>query len=160
VRIPAKSTIHAVLHRHGLVRAIGRSRHRASGTSLSAGAALNELWCADFKGEFKLGNGHYCYPLTVTDHASRFRRITRWEHEGVLEAMQARLDRTPEAARLRRQTVEDIFGTPKAWKGSTHFLRKTLPRVRAEMRLHVLDYNLNRFTSLLGVEGAIAVMKG
>jgi len=72
VRIPAKSTIHAVLHRHGLVKGIGRRRHRATGTELSAGAAPNELWCADFKGEFKLGNGQYCYPLTVTDHASRF----------------------------------------------------------------------------------------
>jgi transposase InsO family protein len=72
VRIPAKSTIHAVLHRHGLVKTLGRPRHRASGTALSSGVAPNELWCADFKGEFKLGNGHYCYPLTVTDHASRF----------------------------------------------------------------------------------------
>jgi transposase InsO family protein len=72
VRIPAKSTIHAVLHRHGLVKGIGRPRHRASGTQLSAGGAPNDLWCADFKGEFKLGNGRYCYPLTVTDHASRY----------------------------------------------------------------------------------------
>src|SRR5512134_251197 len=72
VRIPAKSTIHAVLHRHGLVKGIGRTRHRATGTELSAGAAPNDLWCADFKGEFKLGNAQYCYPLTVTDHASRF----------------------------------------------------------------------------------------
>jgi transposase InsO family protein len=72
VRIPAKSTIHAVLHRQGLVKAIRRPRPRASGTPLSAGIAPNDLWCADFKGEFKLGNGHYCYPLTVTDHASRF----------------------------------------------------------------------------------------
>jgi hypothetical protein len=72
VRIPAKSTIHAVLHRHGLVKGLRRPRPRASGTDLSAGVAPNELWCADFKGEFKLGNGHYCYPLTVTDHASRF----------------------------------------------------------------------------------------
>jgi len=72
VRIPAKSTIHAVLDRHGLVKRIGRTRHRASGTPLSEGAAPNDLWCADFKGEFKLGNGRYCYPLTVTDHASRF----------------------------------------------------------------------------------------
>jgi transposase len=63
VRIPAKSTIHAVLHRHGLVNAIRRRTHRASGTPLSAGIAPNDLWCADFKGEFKLGNGHYCYPL-------------------------------------------------------------------------------------------------
>jgi transposase InsO family protein len=72
IRIPAKSTIHAVLHRHGLVKGIKGSRHRATGTQLSAGALPNELWCADFKGEFKLGNGHYCYPLTVTDHASRY----------------------------------------------------------------------------------------
>ena len=72
IRIPAKSTIHAVLHRHGLVKGIGRPRHRAQGTPLSTGIAPNDLWCADFKGEFKLGNGRYCYPLTVTDHASRY----------------------------------------------------------------------------------------
>jgi transposase InsO family protein len=72
VRVPAKSTIHAVLDRHGLVKRIGRTRHRATGTALSQGSVPNDLWCADFKGEFKLGNGRYCYPLTVTDHASRF----------------------------------------------------------------------------------------
>jgi transposase InsO family protein len=72
IRVPAKSTIHAVLDRHGLVRRSGGPRHRARGTPLSAGAGPNDLWCADFKGEFKLGNGQYCYPLTVTDHASRF----------------------------------------------------------------------------------------
>lgn len=72
VRVPAKSTIHAVLHRHGLVKVAGRPRHRATGTPLSAGSLPNDLWCVDFKGEFKLGNGRYCYPLTVTDHASRF----------------------------------------------------------------------------------------
>ncbi len=72
VRIPAKSTIHAVLHRHGLVKGIRRPRPSRHRHALSAGVAPNDLWCADFKGEFKLGNGHYCYPLTVTDHASRF----------------------------------------------------------------------------------------
>jgi transposase InsO family protein/transposase-like protein len=72
VRVPAKSTIHAVLHRHGLVKVPGRPRQRAQGTALSAGAAPNDLWCADFKGEFKLGDGRYCYPLTVTDQASRY----------------------------------------------------------------------------------------
>ena len=72
IRVPAKSTIHAVLDRHGLVRRGGGPRHRARGTPLSEGAVPNDLWCADFKGEFKLGNGHYCYPLTATDHASRF----------------------------------------------------------------------------------------
>jgi transposase InsO family protein len=72
VRVPARSTIHAVLDRHGLVKRLGRPRQRATGTPLSAGANPNDLWSADFKGEFKLGNGRYCYPLTVTDHASRF----------------------------------------------------------------------------------------
>ena len=69
---PAKSTIHAVLHRHGLVKGLHRPRSRATGTPLSPGVAPNDLWCADFKGQFKLGNGEYCYPLTVTDHASRY----------------------------------------------------------------------------------------
>src|SRR5881227_2326286 len=72
IRVPAKSTIHAVLDRHGLVQRAGRKRNRAHGTPLSEGIMPNDLWCADFKGEFKLGNGQYCYPLTVTDHASRF----------------------------------------------------------------------------------------
>jgi transposase InsO family protein len=72
VRVPARSTIHAVLDRHGLVKRMGKARNRAAGTPLSEGAAPNDLWCADFKGEFKLGNGRYCYPLTVTDHASRY----------------------------------------------------------------------------------------
>ena len=72
IRVPAKSTIHAVLDRHALVERMPRRRNRARGTPLSEGAVPNALWCADFKGEFKLGNGRYCYPLTVTDHASRF----------------------------------------------------------------------------------------
>jgi transposase InsO family protein len=73
VRIPAKSTVHAVLDRHGLVkRARQRRRFKAEGTELSSAATPNDLWCADFKGEFKLGNGRYCYPLTVTDQASRY----------------------------------------------------------------------------------------
>jgi transposase InsO family protein len=71
VRVPARSTVHAVLDRHGLVARARRRRGRAEGTPLSAGTAPNDLWCADYKGEFKLGNGRYCYPLTVTDHASR-----------------------------------------------------------------------------------------
>jgi putative transposase len=72
LRIPAKSTIHAVLHRNGLVKGLKRPRHRPTGTLLSVGASPNDLWCVDFKGEFKLGNGQYCYPLTVSDHASRY----------------------------------------------------------------------------------------
>ena len=72
LRVPAQSTIHAVLDRHGLVARIGRRRNRAQGTPLSAGNKPNDLWCVDFKGEFRLGNSQYCYPLTVTDHASRY----------------------------------------------------------------------------------------
>jgi transposase InsO family protein len=74
VRIPAQSTVHAVLDRHGLVkRARKRQRaYKAEGTALSAGVRPNDLWCTDFKGEFKLGNRQYCYPLTVSDHASRY----------------------------------------------------------------------------------------
>jgi transposase InsO family protein len=69
--LPARSTIHAVLDRHGLVEHAQR-RARATGTPLSNGAAANDLWCVDFKGEFQLGDRRYCYPLTVTDHASRY----------------------------------------------------------------------------------------
>ena len=72
VRVPAKSTIHAVLDRHGLVTRRGPRRRYATGTPLSLGQAPNDLWCADYKGEFRLGNKLYCYPLTVTDHASRY----------------------------------------------------------------------------------------
>src|SRR6202521_1603252 len=72
VKVPARSTIHAVLDRHGLVQRRGRRRHHAQGTPLSLGQKPNELWCTDYKGEFLLGNKKYCYPLTVTDHASRY----------------------------------------------------------------------------------------
>jgi hypothetical protein len=72
IKVPSRSTIHAVLDRSGVVKRMGRRRNRALGTALSAGANPNDLWCADFKGEFTLGNKRYCYPLTVTDHASRY----------------------------------------------------------------------------------------
>ncbi len=72
VKVPACSTIHAVLDRHGLVTHAARSRPRAQGTPLSQGLHPNDLWSADFKGEFQLGDKRYCYPLTVTDHASRY----------------------------------------------------------------------------------------
>jgi transposase InsO family protein len=72
VKVPACSTIHAVLDRHGLVRRPFRSRTRAQGTPLSEGQKPNDLWCTDYKGEFQLADKRYCYPLTVTDHASRY----------------------------------------------------------------------------------------
>ena len=72
IKVPAISTIHAVLDRHGLVSRARRPRTRAEGTALSAGLNPNDLWCTDYKGEFQLANKSYCYPLTVTDHASRY----------------------------------------------------------------------------------------
>ncbi len=90
---------------------------------------------------------------------SAYRRIRRWKHEGVLESMQERLDRQPEMIRLRRQTVEHPFGTIKHWMGSTHFLTKTLGRVRTEMSLHVLAYNLKRVMRILGIDQMLQVMR-
>ena len=81
------------------------------------------------------------------------RRITRWEHEHVLEAVQRRLDEHPEKMRQRRETVEHPFGTIKSWMGSTHFQMKTLKHVGTEMALHVLAYNMKRVMRILGVGG-------
>ena len=72
--------------------------------------------------------------------------------------MQERLDQTPEASKLRRQTVEHTFGTLKAWMGATHFLTKTLPRVSTEMSLHVLAYNLKRMMQILGAKPLMRAM--
>jgi transposase len=88
-----------------------------------------------------------------------YRRISRWEHEDVLDVVQARLDGAPEASRLRQRTVEHVFGTLKAWMGATHFQTKTLPRVRTEMSLQVLAYNLRRVIKILGAETLIAEMR-
>src|SRR5512135_3004973 len=87
------------------------------------------------------------------------RRITRWEHERVLEAVQRRLDEHPEKMRQRRETVEHPFGTIKARMGATYFLMKTLPRVATEMALHVLAYNLTRVMKIFGVQPLMAAMR-
>ena len=87
------------------------------------------------------------------------RRISRWEHEHVLEAVQRRLDEHPEKMRQRRETVEHPFGTIKARMGATHFLMKTLPRVATEMALHVLAYNLTRVMNIMGVQPLMAAMR-
>jgi hypothetical protein len=84
--------------------------------------------------------------------------FSRWEHEDVLEIVQERLDGAPEASRLRQRTVEHVFGTLKAWMGSTHFLTRTLPRVRTEMSLQVLAYNLQRVMKIIGAQELIAEM--
>ena len=87
------------------------------------------------------------------------RRIPRWEHEHVLDAVQERLDASPEAMRMRRETVEHPFGTMKARMGATHFLTKTLPKVSTEMSLSVLAYNLTRVLNIVGVKPLIAAIE-
>jgi transposase len=99
-------------------------------------------------------------PIKAQCTTGDYRRITRWEHEEVLEAMQARLDQMPQASRIRRQTVEHVFGTLKAWMGATHFLMKRLRNVSTEMSLHVLAYNLKRAMQILGVVPLMQAMRG
>jgi hypothetical protein len=87
------------------------------------------------------------------------RKIKRWEHEDVLDTMQQRLDRTPEAMKVRRRTVEHVFGTLKHWMGSTHFLMKGLHKVPTELALHALAYNIKRLIKLLGTKRASKAMR-
>ena len=84
-----------------------------------------------------------------------YRRIGRWEHEHVLERMQMLLDARPQTAVVRRQTVEHVFGTLKSWLGTTPLLTKTLPKVRTEVSLAVLAYNLKRMIKIMGTEGMV-----
>ena len=90
---------------------------------------------------------------------SKYRRIGRWELEEVFDRVQQRLDQMPDAGRIRRQTVEHTFGMLKAWMGATHFLTKTLPRVRTEMSLHVLAYNLKRVMKITGTGPLIEALR-
>ena len=89
----------------------------------------------------------------------KLKRLKRWKHEGVMDQMQDRLDRMPHAMGIRRQTVEHPFGTLKSWMGSTHFLTKTLEKVRTEMSLHVLAYNLKRMIQILGTKPLITAIQ-
>jgi len=98
-------------------------------------------------------------PIKKTCTSGKERRITRWEHEHVLEAVQRRLDEHPEKMRQRRETVEHPFGTLKARMGATHFLMKTHPKVATEMALHVLAYNMTRVMSIMGVRPLMAAMR-
>ena len=90
---------------------------------------------------------------------SRERRIRRWEHEAVIDAMQTRLDLAPHSMRSRRKIVEHPFGTIKAWTGSTHLLMKRLKNVKTEISLHVLAYNLKRTIAILGAKPLMAAMQ-
>jgi len=77
----------------------------------------------------------------------------------VLEAVQQRLDKNPQAMRVRRETAEHPFATLKMRMGATHFLMKTLPRVATEMALHVLAYNLTRVMNVLGIQPLMAAIR-
>jgi transposase len=99
-------------------------------------------------------------PLKAKCTTGKERRITRWEHEDVVEAVQKRLDANPDAMRTRRETVEHPFGTIKMRMGATHFLCKTLPKVATEMALCVLAYNLTRVMNIAGVDTLLEALKG
>ena len=86
-------------------------------------------------------------------------RVSRWEHEAVIDAAERRLDREPERMRVRRCAAEHPFGTLKSWMGHTHFLTRTLPRVQTEMSLHVLAYNLKRVIAISGTKPLIAAIR-
>ena len=102
-----------------------------------------------------------CQTCAIKDRCTsgKERRITRWQHEHVVEAVQRRLDAHPEKMRQRRETAEHPFGTIKARMGATHFLMKTLQRVSTEMALHVLAYNLTRAMNILGTGPLIDAMR-
>jgi hypothetical protein len=118
-------------------------------TSEEGGKTLHKYWSSDCP---------QC-PMKPRCTTGTYRRIARWEHEDTLEIVQQRLDGAPEAMRLRRQTVEHVFGTLKAWMGASHFLTRTLPRVRTEMSLQVLAYNLKRTIKIMGAKPLIAAMR-
>ena len=98
-------------------------------------------------------------PLKSQCTPDKLKRLKRWKHEAVLDTMQDRLDSMPDAMAVRRQTVEHPFGTLKSWMGSTHFLTRTLEKVRTEMSLHVLAYNLKRVIAILGVQPLMAAIR-
>jgi len=118
-------------------------------TSVEKGLTLYRYWTTA------------CRTCIIKDQCTsgKERRITRWEHEHVLEAVQQRLDEHPEKMRQRRETVEHPFGTIKSWMGYTHFQMRTLKRVGTEMALHVLAYNLKRVINIIGIAPLIAAMR-
>ncbi|MBP7392911.1 MAG: IS1182 family transposase [Zoogloea sp.] len=116
---------------------------------IEAGLKLHRYWSS------------HCPRCTIKELCtpSDYRRVSRWEHQSVLEDMQIRLDLAPDSMRIRRQTVEHPFGTLKLWMGSAHFLTRTLERVSTEMSLQVLAYNLKRVMKILGIAGLIGAIQ-
>jgi transposase len=119
------------------------------GETMERGLKPNSYWSSNCR---SCAMKKQCTPIAR-------RRVNRWEHEDLLEAMQTRLDHHPEAMRIRRQTVEHIFGTLKYWMGASHFMTRTLDRVSTEMSLHVLAYNLKRVMKLLGTSNLMEAMR-
>ena len=118
--------------------------------SVERGKTIRRYWTNVCKG---------C-PLKAECTKGPERRISRWEHEAVLEKVQARLDHNPDAMRIRRSTAEHPFGTIKCWMGATHFLTMTLPKVATEMALNVLAYNMKRVIAIMGVDALLEAMAG
>jgi transposase len=118
-------------------------------TTIEHGMTFHRYWSSNCSG---CALKNQCTPSTE-------RRVTRWEHEHVLEEVQRRLDHRPDAMRIRRSTVEHAFGTLKLWMGSAHFLTRTLKRVGTEMSLHVLAYNMKRVMNIVKIEALMQAMK-
>ena len=118
-------------------------------TNVEKGLTLHRYWT------------NACQICAIKDRCTegKQRRITRWEHEHVVEEVERRLDENPDAMRTRRMTVEHPFGTIKAWMGATHFQMRTLKKVATEMVLHVLAYNLKRVMNILGIGPLIAAIR-
>ena len=118
-------------------------------SGVEKGMTMNRYWSS------------HCPRCLIKDKCtpSDYRRVSRWEHQSVLDDMQTRLDHAPDSMRIRRQTVEHPFGTIKLWMGSAHFLTKTLDRVSTEMGLHVLAYNLKRVMKILGNNALMAAIR-
>jgi len=116
---------------------------------MEKGHLINRYWSSDCP---RCAIKEKCTP-------SDYRRVSRYEHEASLEAMQRRIDLSPGVMRVRRQTVEHPFGTIKEWMGANHFLTKSLDRVRTEMSLHVLAYNLKRVMKIMGIGALVAALQ-
>ena len=117
--------------------------------SVEKGMKLNRYWSSNCKSCHLKDK---CTPSTQ-------RRVSRWEHQDVLDEMQMRLEQNPDAMRIRRSSVEHPYGTIKSWMGATHFLTKGLERVATEMSLHVLAYNFRRLIAVLGITGLLAAIR-
>jgi len=119
-------------------------------TTVENGLTLSRYWSS---------NCGACAMKTMCT-PSKQRRITRWEHEAVIEAMQRRLDEMPNAMRVRRSIVEHVFGTIKDWMGRDHFRTRRLVNVGTEISLHILAYNVKRAVAVLGAPALMAAIRG